>query len=153
TNAGPDFVNTNGTHFTSLGGNLVGNNQGDATFTKTGDQTGTDTAPLDPLLGPLRGNGDPTDGAAGTSLVLETEALQAGSKAIDKGVAVSLVPSGVQPDLFILSGFVGSQEYIQDALNHPLGLSAVPATRSRRASRNRRRGRPGAEGRASPAGR
>jgi hypothetical protein len=43
------------------------------------------------------------------------------------GPGAGQVPNGVQPDVFILSGFIGSQEYITDALNNPLGEAPVPA--------------------------
>ena len=66
--SGVDYLNVNGTHYTSQGGNLVGNNNnGDGTFTQATDQTGTAASPLDPLLGPLQNNGGPTVGAAGAS--------------------------------------------------------------------------------------
>ena len=68
TNDGVDYLNVNGTHYTSQGGNLVGNNNnGDGTFTQGTDQTGTGASPLNPLLGPLQDNGGPTVGAAGAS--------------------------------------------------------------------------------------
>ena len=86
-NTGPDYLNVNGTHFTSQGGNLVGI-KNDATFNEATDQTGTAASPLDPLLGPLQNNGGPTLGAAGQSLVLETQALLTGSPAISKGIAM-----------------------------------------------------------------
>jgi hypothetical protein len=87
TGSGTDFVTINGTHLTSQGGNLVGvNNNGDTTFNQTGDQAGNAANPVDPLLGPLQNNGGPTVGAAGSSLVLETEALLTGSPAIARGL-------------------------------------------------------------------
>jgi len=59
--------------FTSLGYNLIGIKDG-ATFTNaTGDQTGTNASPINPLLGPLQNNG-------GTTF---TRALLSGSPAID----------------------------------------------------------------------
>lgn len=61
--------------FASKGYNLIGN-IGDATdFTANGDQTGSKTAPLNPLLDALADNGGATP----------TQALGAGSPAIDKG--------------------------------------------------------------------
>jgi hypothetical protein len=92
TNAGPDYVNSNNTQFTSLGGNLIGINNGDGAFAQGTDQNGTAATPLDPKLGPLQNNGGPTVGVAGPtavlqSLVLETEALLPGSPAIAKGSA------------------------------------------------------------------
>ena len=63
--SGVDYLNVNGTHYTSQGGNLVGNNNnGDGTFTQPTDHTGTAANPLDPVLGPLQNNGGPTVGAA-----------------------------------------------------------------------------------------
>jgi hypothetical protein len=90
TNAGPDFVTTNGATITSQGGNLVGIPT-DGTFHLATDQVGTAAIPLDPKLGPLQNNGGPTVGAAGPSavlqsLVLETKALLTGSPAIGKGI-------------------------------------------------------------------
>ncbi len=85
-NAGPDYVTTNGTHFTSLGGNLIGNNAGDTTFAQTTDQSGTPTTPLDPLLGTLGNNGGPIVGLTGGTFTLESEALLSGSPATNKGV-------------------------------------------------------------------
>jgi hypothetical protein len=83
TNAGPDYVTTNGTHLTSLGGNLVGTAI-DATFSQATDQVGTAAKPLNPLLGPLGNNGGPAVGAG--ALTLETEALLPGSPAVGKGL-------------------------------------------------------------------
>ncbi len=67
---------------TSLGYNLIGNDQGCtlAGATPT-DQVGTPLAPIDPLLGPLGENGGPTP----------THLLLTGSPAIDGG---KTVPSG-----------------------------------------------------------
>ncbi|HVS38708.1 MAG TPA: choice-of-anchor Q domain-containing protein, partial [Gemmataceae bacterium] len=88
TNEGPDYAFTNGVGFTSEGGNVVAtNNNGDPTFTQTGDQTGTLASPLNPLLGPLQNNGGTTIGAAGTAVVLPTEAILRGSPALAKGLA------------------------------------------------------------------
>lgn len=61
--------------FISDGFNLIGQSDGNG-FDKIGDQTGTDAAPLDPMLGPLRDNGGPT----------ETMGLLSGSPAIDQGL-------------------------------------------------------------------
>jgi hypothetical protein len=61
----------------SLGYNLIGNGDGATITAAAGDQIGTATAPIDPLLGPLQDNGGPT----------ETRALLPGSPAIDKGGA------------------------------------------------------------------
>jgi hypothetical protein len=63
--------------FTSLGYNLIGN----GTITpKPGDQIGTASSPIDPMLGVLQDNGGPTF----------THALLPGSPAIDKGGASGL---------------------------------------------------------------
>ena len=61
---------------TSQGFNLIGNNLG-ATITppQSSDQIGTPGSPINPLLGPLRNNGGPT----------QTQALLPGSRATDKG--------------------------------------------------------------------
>jgi len=85
---GPDANNPAGT-FTDNGGNLIGLGgaaNGNTGFTAASTQTGT-TVPLDPLLGPLQDNGGPIIGEPGDSIVLQTEALLDGSKAIGKGVA------------------------------------------------------------------
>jgi hypothetical protein len=42
------------------------------------------------------------------------------------GPGANQVPSGVQPDVFILSGFIGSQEYISEAISNPLGQPPIP---------------------------
>jgi hypothetical protein len=68
--AGPDLDGA----ITSLGHNLIGNNQ-DASGLVASDFVGTTDSPLDPLLGPLQDNGGPT----------QTMALQPGSLAIDNG--------------------------------------------------------------------
>ncbi len=76
--------------FIDNGGNLIGisgTGSGNTGFTASTTQTGTSANPLNPLLGSLQNNGGPTVGAAGDSMTLQTEALQPGSKAIDKGVA------------------------------------------------------------------
>ncbi len=86
---GVDAANPAGA-FTDLGGNLIGisgADSGNTGFTGPGTQTGTTANPLDPLLGPLQNNGGPVVGVAGHSMTLQTEALLAGSKAIDKGTA------------------------------------------------------------------
>jgi len=68
----PDFKGT----LTSQGFNFIGDNSG-ATITPAQftDQIGTAGSPKDPLLGPLKNNGGPT----------QTHALLSGSTAIDKG--------------------------------------------------------------------
>jgi hypothetical protein len=61
--------------FTSLGYNLIGNVTGATINSATGDQFGTNAAPLNPLLGPLASNGGPT----------RTHLPQVSSPAIDAG--------------------------------------------------------------------
>ena len=61
---------------TSQGYNLIGNNLNYPSFAPTtGDQVGTNAAPIDPMLGPLQDNGGPT----------KTQALLLGSTAIERG--------------------------------------------------------------------
>jgi hypothetical protein len=64
-------------NFVSNGYNLIGNGDGSTGFTNgiNGDQVGTGSNPINPLLGPLQNNGGST----------ETHALLAGSPAIDAG--------------------------------------------------------------------
>jgi CSLREA domain-containing protein len=66
--------------FTSNGYNLVGTTTHSTGFTATGDQTGTDTAKLDPKLGSLQNNGGATD----------TMMLLINSPALDKGKSFGL---------------------------------------------------------------
>jgi hypothetical protein len=61
--------------FSSSGYNLIGDDSGATITPATGDQIGTAGSPIDPRLGPLQDNGGPT----------QTQALLAGSTAIDKG--------------------------------------------------------------------
>ena len=61
--------------FNSNGYNLIEDGTGSNGFNGTGDQVGTTTDPIDPLIGPLQDNGGPT----------ETQALLSGSPAIDMG--------------------------------------------------------------------
>jgi CSLREA domain-containing protein/uncharacterized repeat protein (TIGR01451 family) len=61
--------------FESLGFNLIGAATECVGFDEIGDQTGTPSSPIDPLLAPLANNGGPTD----------TRALLPGSPAIDAG--------------------------------------------------------------------
>ena len=61
---------------TSLGGNLIGIEDGSTGFTGTSDQVGTTASPMDALLGPLADNGGPTQ----TCLPL------AGSPAVNAGL-------------------------------------------------------------------
>lgn len=75
--AGNDCANGN---YPSGGFNLIGqigpnDNCTDFVDGVNGDQVGTDTAPIDPLIGPLADNGGPT----------QTHALLVGSPAIDRG--------------------------------------------------------------------
>jgi hypothetical protein len=67
---GPDVVGS----IISLGFNLIGETDDSMGWVGT-DRTGTSSAPLDPLLGPLQDNGGPT----------LTQALLAGSPAIETG--------------------------------------------------------------------
>lgn len=72
---GPDCANT----VLSAGNNLLGNNR-DCTFSAaSGDLVGTSATPLDPLLSSLADNGGAT----------QTQALQAGSPAINAGNAAT----------------------------------------------------------------
>jgi hypothetical protein len=75
---GPDANNPSGT-FTDKGGNLIGSTSGNTGLVSISTS--------DPLLGPLTDNGGPTAGAPGSAATVETEALLAGSPALDKGVA------------------------------------------------------------------
>lgn len=70
-NSGPDVSGT----VTSSGYNLVGVFDGSSGWSGTGDQTGTKSFPLDPMLGGLEDNGGST----------RTYALRWGSPAMDKG--------------------------------------------------------------------
>jgi hypothetical protein len=75
--------------FTDLGGNLIGvagANGGNTVFTNLTTQKGTLANPLAPLLGPLENNGGPKIGAPGHRITLQTQAPQAGSPAIGKGL-------------------------------------------------------------------
>jgi hypothetical protein len=64
---------------TSQGYNLIGNGDGGNGFGAVGDQVGSPSSPINPLLGPLQDNGGPT----------HTHALLSGSSAIDAGDCVS----------------------------------------------------------------
>jgi predicted outer membrane repeat protein len=89
---GPDANNPAST-FTDNGGNLIGvAGSGNTGFTNATTQTGTATTPLAPLLRPLQNNGGPLAGAPASQVVLPTEALSPGSKALDKGVAAGAPP-------------------------------------------------------------
>jgi predicted outer membrane repeat protein len=68
--------------FTSQGNNLIGDPTASTGFTAGGDLVGTFAEPLDPKLGPLAGNGGPT----------QTHALLAGSPAIDTGDNTAVDP-------------------------------------------------------------
>ncbi len=61
------------------GSNLIGDGDGARGFTAAGDQVGTATSPIDPLLAPLGDYGGPT----------QTMALRTGSPAIGKGTTVA----------------------------------------------------------------
>jgi len=76
TGIGPNLYNK-GPSFTSLGNNLIGDDDGGNGFTNgvNGDLVGDSISPLDPLLGALSNNGGTT----------QTMALLAGSPAIDAG--------------------------------------------------------------------
>jgi hypothetical protein len=92
---GPDADNPAGT-FTDNGGNLIGiagAGSGNTGFTAGTTQKGTVAMPLKPLLLHLANNGGPTVGSPGESLVLETEALAAGSPALTKGILSGLPPT------------------------------------------------------------
>src|SRR5205085_6426797 len=69
--SGPDLSGA----FNSQGYNLIGNNSGGSITPTTGDQIGTSSSSINPLLGPLASNGGPT----------QTHALLADSPAIDAG--------------------------------------------------------------------
>ncbi len=66
---------TSGQALTSQGYNLLGNNSGCTFASSTGDQVGTVSSPINPLLGPLGNNGGST----------RTHSLVVGSPAIDAG--------------------------------------------------------------------
>jgi hypothetical protein len=92
-NAAPDVstpaMNTLGGTLLDLGGNLVGvagAAGGNTVFTSATTQTGTLTAPLNPMLGKLQNNGGPTIGARDGAMTLQTQAPMAGSPAIGKGI-------------------------------------------------------------------
>lgn len=76
----PDVVIGSNGVITSGGFNLIGNRGATTVFNQTGDQTGTDTSPINPQLAPLSYNG-------GSAL---THALLANSPAIDKGHSFNL---------------------------------------------------------------
>src|SRR5262249_47575276 len=69
-----------GDTFLSLGHNLIGS-AGSSFAPAEGDQVGTASARIDPLLGPLQNNGGPT----------LTHALLPGSPAIDRGANVNAI--------------------------------------------------------------
>ena len=75
TNDPPDVgvVSGSGSTFTSNGYNLIGRRGSITNFNQTGDQTGTNAAPIDPRLYPLRDNGGATP----------THALRVNSTAIN----------------------------------------------------------------------
>jgi hypothetical protein len=121
------FVSTAGV--TGYGGyNFIGDGNGSTGFSAaTGDQVGTSSHPLDPLLGPLQNNGGLT----------QTMALLAGSPAIDAGS--SLVGNQFSPGPFdqrgnpfarVINGRVddGAYEYQPPATQTTLQASAATAT-------------------------
>jgi hypothetical protein len=121
--AGPDANNAAGT-FTDNGGNLIGVSgagSGNTGFTAATTQTGTALSPLNPLLGPLQNNGGPT----------RTEAPQAGSPAVNKGVNAN-IPLGITTDqrgfLRIVGGTVdiGAVEFQPPATTLQLNVTPNP---------------------------
>ena len=56
---GAPFPDLSG-NVTSNGYNFIGNSKGGSIVATTGDQVGSEAAPIDPLLGPLQDNGGPT---------------------------------------------------------------------------------------------
>jgi hypothetical protein len=91
--AGPDADNPAGA-FTDQGGNLIGVSgagSGNSGFTAGTTQTGTVASPLNPQLGPLANNGGNPIGDPASPTILQTEAPQPFSPAVDKGVANPLV--------------------------------------------------------------
>jgi hypothetical protein len=119
----PDYQPLAG-HVSSQGGNLIGNNNGDAFFNQNSDQSG-----VDPLLGPLQNNGGPIAGAAGSSQVLSTEALMASSKAVGKGIAAGVTAADERGFNRVAGRVdVGAVEF--QPLSSSIGLvsSANPAT-------------------------
>ncbi len=68
--------------FLSTGYNLIGDAGAATGITMTSDLTGNSSAPIDPMLGPLQGNGGPT----------RTHALGYGSPAIDAGDTATYPP-------------------------------------------------------------
>jgi predicted outer membrane repeat protein len=66
--------------FASQGYNLIGNAGTSTGWTGVGDQVGSSSSPIDPLVGPLQDNGGPTP----------TMALLAGSPAIDQAKSAGL---------------------------------------------------------------
>ncbi len=76
--ATPDVFSTaNAGSFVSQGYNLIGNVGAVPNFTQTGDHTGTNAAPLNPMLAALTNNASAT----------QTHRLLTGSPAIDQGAA------------------------------------------------------------------
>lgn len=65
--------------YNSQGSNLVGNGSGSTGFTASGDQVGTNGAPIDPKLDTLKNNGGATDTMA---LLVGSPAINAGNDAI-----------------------------------------------------------------------
>jgi hypothetical protein len=69
---------------TSQGHNLIGQADGSAGWVAS-DQTGSNAAPLDPVLGPLQNNGGPQIGASGYRVVAPTHEVLNGSPALQAG--------------------------------------------------------------------
>jgi hypothetical protein len=74
--------------FSSGGYNFIGDADGSTGFTATGDQTGTTSSPIDPLLGPLQDNGGTIVLPDGSYVF--TMALSSTSPCLDKGNSFGL---------------------------------------------------------------
>jgi len=101
----------------SGGHNLIGNADGlTAIFNQTGDQTGTASSPLDPLLGPLQDNG-------GGVL---TMALLPGSLAINRGNP-SLTGTDQQGTARDAKPDIGAVEFSPSDVTSPTVITLTPA--------------------------
>ncbi len=89
--------------FHSNGHNLIGDTTAAYIYTGPGDQIGTATVPINPLLGPLQNNGGPT----------ATLALNAGSPAIDAGDNTGAPATDQRGHTRIVNGTtdIGAYEY------------------------------------------